>query len=336
MNVNEKLVISAVLCGSLFMVVYVVHSVGLSIGEIAAAKTHFMAFKYLGSLLGVLMGISIIVMLSKSLRVKNSMKEIFEIKPIKFLEIVPIRKIRIRDAFLIMLLVIFELPLVNFLDELGKGIFGDYTQVFGTLSEKTNFFVFVLGLSIFGPILEELLTRGLVLYQFRSYNPVIAVIITTVTFSVMHANPHQATYTLSSSIIYTLVTFATGSILASILAHGIHNLIATVFVYYFPEVTISQWYVVIPCTIIVVILLYILLKKSKVMSYWKGEKTDLIFPCVFLFVFTAFFVMDPNVKSYELFVFWYFTCIGLYICKQITMKNRIAAIKVDNFQEDSK
>jgi len=329
-----KDVVLGLVCTMLFIGIFNAQYIGWWIGGVMSSTTYFLAFSQLGALLVGIVGIYAIVALSNSAKLQNEKTEFFEIKPLKFLEIIPIRKIKVRDVFLIILIVIFQFPLSNLLNEFGKSIFGNHTQSFGVLSEKTDFLIFMLALVIFGPILEELLIRGFVLHQFRPYNPVFAIIITTVAFSVMHGNSQQALYTLSSSIVYTIVTFATGSILASILAHVLHNLIVSIFIYYPIEAMANHWYVVVPCTITSMFLLYYMLKKGEGTHYWAGEKTSLIFPFVYIITFTIFFVM--KLLSYSLFIFCILTCIGLIVYKQIREKMKMSDRDVLEEKSESK
>lgn len=318
-HATAKQIITGLICAGGFMGIYCIHSIGWLIGGKIASTTFFIIFSQIGALLGGIIGIYTIVLVSNSSKMQNKKMEFFEIEPIEFSKIVPIKKIKMRDVCLILLIVVFQFPLSNLLSEFGKRIFGSYTESFGVLSEKTDFFVFVLAIAILGPILEEVLIRGVVLYQFQLYSPVFAITITTVAFSIMHGNPHQAFYTLSSSIAYTIVTFATGSIIASILAHVLHNFIVSIFLYSSLEINFNQWYVVLPCTMILVFLLYCMLKEGKGMQYWNGKETNVIFPFIYLITFTAFFVM--KLLSYSLFIFCALTCIMLYIYKQVNEKS---------------
>ncbi|WP_170958437.1 CPBP family intramembrane glutamic endopeptidase [Bacillus thuringiensis] len=300
----------------LFIGIFNMQYIGWWIGGIISSTTYFLVFSQLGAMLGGIGGIYAIVLLSNSAKFQGGETGFFDLKPLKFLEVIPMKTIKASDVFLIIVIVVFQFPLSNLLNEFGKSIFGNHTQSFGVLSEKTEFLMFMLALVIFGPILEELLIRGFVLHQFRSYNPVFAIIITTVTFSVMHGNSHQALYTLSSSIVYTIVTFATGSIFASILAHVIHNLIVSIFLYYPIEVMTNHWYIVVSCTITTIFLLYYILKKGEGTKCWVGGKTSLTFPFVYIITFTIFFVM--KLLNYSLFIFCILTCMGLMVYKQIS------------------
>lgn len=316
---NAKQIITGLICAGGFVGIYCIHSIGWLIGRNIAPTTFFIIFSQIGALLGAIIGIYTIVLVSNSSKMKNKEMEFFERKPIKFLEILPIKKIKLRDICLIFFIVIFQFPLSSLLSEFGKQIFGNYTESFGVLSQKTDFFVFILAIAILGPTLEELLIRGVVLYQFQLYSPVFAITITTVTFSIMHGNSHQAFYTLSSSIVYTIVTFATGSVIASIFAHILHNFIVSILLYSSLEISLNQWYVVLPSTMILVFLLYSMLKEGKGLRNWKGKETNMIFPFIYLITFTAFFVM--KLLNYSLFIFCALTCITLYIYKQVNEKN---------------
>ncbi len=80
---------------------------------------------------------------------------------------------------------------------------------------------------LLGPVLEELLYRGVLLQGLRKYNERFAVIISALIFGLMHQNYQQFVLGFTLGLILAAVTLRTGSIIPSIITHIIVNTTAT-------------------------------------------------------------------------------------------------------------
>jgi membrane protease YdiL (CAAX protease family) len=86
-----------------------------------------------------------------------------------------------------------------------------------------------IGACITAPILEELLFRGLILSSFsKRFGPIIAIIISSLVFSLLHIVPSVIAGLFLNSLIVGWVVFKTRSIICGILVHSLNNTIAMI------------------------------------------------------------------------------------------------------------
>lgn len=86
----------------------------------------------------------------------------------------------------------------------------------------------VLYLAILGPVLEEILCRGMILRVGSSISNKFGVILSALLFSFMHMNFLQGTNTFVMGLILGYITIKSGSIIPAIAAHIFNNSIAVV------------------------------------------------------------------------------------------------------------
>jgi len=82
----------------------------------------------------------------------------------------------------------------------------------------------ILRIVIVAPLVEELLFRGVIMSGFiKNYSKTGAIIYSALLFALFHLNPWQFPATFLLGIILGFVRIRTGSVLACILGHSIHN-----------------------------------------------------------------------------------------------------------------
>lgn len=85
-----------------------------------------------------------------------------------------------------------------------------------------------LMLVVVGPVVEELLMRGILLRALAvNWGPIAGVLVSAVTFALLHGNRGQITYAFVPGIVFALVVLRTGSLGVSMVLHALINL--TVF-----------------------------------------------------------------------------------------------------------
>lgn len=97
----------------------------------------------------------------------------------------------------------------------------DFSSVFGII-------LFTLHLSILPAIFEELLFRGAMLKILKKYGNVVAIIITSFCFGLMHQNITQGVFAFFMGIILSFITLKTGSIVPAMIIHFINNFTAVI------------------------------------------------------------------------------------------------------------
>lgn len=148
------------------------------------------------------------------------------------------------------------------------GILGNYSETSANVM-SSNIFLQIITLIIIGPIMEELLFRGLIYNRLKSFNEVtIAAYISALIFAVYHFNLVQGIYTFILGILLVYVYEHYKSIVAPMILHIAANGIA-VFINYFPisEIIAKHWYLKVPVMLveigILVVTVYVVLFRKK-------------------------------------------------------------------------
>ena len=90
----------------------------------------------------------------------------------------------------------------------------------------------ILSIGIFGPFVEEIIFRGVMLQSFQRTGRIVgSIIISSLMFGMMHMNFNQFGYGTVMGIMLALLVEATGSVLASFIAHAFFNSIEVVMMY---------------------------------------------------------------------------------------------------------
>ncbi len=91
----------------------------------------------------------------------------------------------------------------------------------------------ILRVVILAPVVEELIFRGVIFSGFqRIYHPFWAIFFSAILFAVFHLNPWQFGPTFLLGLILGFVRLRTGSLLAAIFTHALHNGMVFLSVYY--------------------------------------------------------------------------------------------------------
>lgn len=118
-------------------------------------------------------------------------------------------------------------------------IFGEFTSVAGevgaelaALGNPLVLLAFGLIVVIGAPVAEELAFRGLFFAALRArgVGPVLSVAITAVAFALFHLEPARIGVLLGVGVVLGIVRWRTGSLGASMVAHGVVNAPAAVFI----------------------------------------------------------------------------------------------------------
>lgn len=146
--------------------------------------------------------------------------------------VVPFHKIRIGSFFLVILYVITLFPLVTLVNALSM-IFVENTV--SAISDEVlamPLWTMLLSIGIIGPLVEEVVFRGVILQSYQRTGRIVgSIILSSVLFGMMHMNFNQFAYGAVMGIMLALLVEATGSITASCIAHATFNSIEVVLMY---------------------------------------------------------------------------------------------------------
>ena len=100
----------------------------------------------------------------------------------------------------------------------------------------------ILRVVVLAPIVEELIFRGVIFSGFqRIYPSFWAVFFSAILFSCFHLNPWQLVPTFLLGLLLGFVRLRTGSLLAAIFTHALHNGMIFLTVYYHESYNIQSW-----------------------------------------------------------------------------------------------
>ena len=96
----------------------------------------------------------------------------------------------------------------------------------------------ILRIVIIAPIVEEVIFRGVIMSGFsRNYHPAVAIFFSALLFALFHLNPWQFAATFALGLILGYIRIRTGSVIACIAGHAIHNGLVFLSVYYYADLT---------------------------------------------------------------------------------------------------
>lgn len=119
--------------------------------------------------------------------------------------------------------------IVTFISEILRmfGLEGSTADLSATTSLPANLIMYFYA-CLLGPVLEELLYRGVILQSMRKYNERFAIFLSAAVFGLMHQNYQQAILGFLVGVPLAIVTIKSGSIIPAIFTHIFLNTFATV------------------------------------------------------------------------------------------------------------
>ncbi|MCD8095092.1 MAG: CPBP family intramembrane metalloprotease [Ruminococcus sp.] len=99
-----------------------------------------------------------------------------------------------------------------------------------TITEQTTYAVVIqlIYVCIAGPIVEEVIYRGLVIKLLAPYGKGIAIFFSALSFGLMHGNVSQAIPAFCGGLVYAMVAVKYNSIVPTIVIHFLNNLLASI------------------------------------------------------------------------------------------------------------
>lgn len=109
-----------------------------------------------------------------------------------------------------------------------------FMELFSRLFESDHGVWFgILRVVILAPVVEELIFRGVIFSGFqRIYSAPLAIFFSALLFALFHLNPWQLGPTFLLGLLLGFVRLRTGSLLAAIFTHALHNGVIFLSVYY--------------------------------------------------------------------------------------------------------
>lgn len=145
-------------------------------------------------------------------------------------------KIKISTVLMIVLCTLLIMPLVTVLNTLTMFFADNAVAALQGDILRVPFPIILFMIGIFGPFCEEFVFRGVMYRSYCRSNPrqggsVLAVLLSALTFGLMHMNFNQALYAFGIGVFLALLVEAAGSLWASIVCHVFFNSLEVVLMY---------------------------------------------------------------------------------------------------------
>ncbi|MBQ9699969.1 MAG: CPBP family intramembrane metalloprotease [Lachnospiraceae bacterium] len=92
-----------------------------------------------------------------------------------------------------------------------------------TIVNENSVIINLIIIALIPAIVEEFIFRGVIFNSYKKRNPFGAVLLSAFLFGLVHMNVNQFSYAFVIGVIFALLTYATGSIIPSIIAHFVIN-----------------------------------------------------------------------------------------------------------------
>ena len=150
----------------------------------------------------------------------------------KLSTLIPFHKIKLTSALMIPLYVLALFPLVSLVNYVSMLFVENTVSSIADQLLDMPLWMMILSIGIFGPFVEEIVFRGVMLQSFQRTGRIIgSIIISSLMFGMIHMNFNQFGYGTVMGIMLALLVEATGSVLASFIAHAFFNTLEVVMMY---------------------------------------------------------------------------------------------------------
>lgn len=146
-----------------------------------------------------------------------------------------VRKYKVSTFFLSLVLLVAASPMSSWLNLVSQ-LFAK-NEISSAVYEVTQAVPIGIGVLVIGCLpgfVEETIFRGIIYSAFRKRSVLTAIVISAVTFGVMHMNFNQMLYAVYLGVLFALVLEATGSLVSTMLLHMLFNAVNTLYVYVLP------------------------------------------------------------------------------------------------------
>lgn len=105
-----------------------------------------------------------------------------------------------------------------------------FEQIMNSILKNSPLWVTLISVSVFAPLFEEWLCRGIVLRGLLTkMNPAWAIVVSAAFFAVLHMNPWQALPAFILGVLFGYVYYKTGSLKLTMLMHFTNNTMSAIF-----------------------------------------------------------------------------------------------------------
>lgn len=147
-----------------------------------------------------------------------------------------IKKYKVSSFFLSLVLLMCASPMANWLNVLSQFFAKNQTgQAIFEITENVPIWLGILIIGCLPGFVEETIYRGIMYTAFSKYSVLVGVIVSALSFGLMHLNFNQMLYAIYLGTVFALLVEATGSLLSTMILHMLFNAVNTMYLYLLPK-----------------------------------------------------------------------------------------------------
>lgn len=146
------------------------------------------------------------------------------------------KKYKISTFLLSLVVLVTSAPMATWLNALSQLFAKNETSA--AIFQVTEMVPMWLGILIIGflpGLVEETLYRGIMLTAFRKRSVLTGIVVSALSFGLMHMNFNQIMYAIYLGVVFALVVEATGSLVSTMVLHMLFNGMNVAYVYILPK-----------------------------------------------------------------------------------------------------
>lgn len=148
-----------------------------------------------------------------------------------------VKRYKISSFFLSLLLLMVASPMASWLNVLSQLFAKNETSgAIYDITQNVPMWLAVLIIGCLPGFVEETIYRGILFSAFRKRSVLTGVIISGLSFGLMHMNFNQILYAIYLGIVFVLLVEATGSLVSTMILHMLFNALNTSYLYLLPKV----------------------------------------------------------------------------------------------------
>lgn len=150
----------------------------------------------------------------------------------KLSTVIPFHGIKISSAFYTLIYIVLLFPLVALVNAFSMLFVDNAISEISSDIISMPMWTMLLSIGLFGPFVEEVVFRGVILQSYQRTGKILgSIILSSILFGAMHMNFNQFAYATVMGIMLSLLVEATGSVFASFLAHAFFNSSEVIMMY---------------------------------------------------------------------------------------------------------
>ena len=150
-----------------------------------------------------------------------------------------LNKISLKQALLVVLIVIFSYPVAVFFNFIGIIVLSKFTETRANLvpipSGLMEYLIGFIVIALTPGICEEAMFRGMIMSSYNSLGKRKAIIYSAILFGLFHFNLQNLLGPIYLGILFGIIAYKTNSLFPTIIGHTINNAIALTIGYFFTK-----------------------------------------------------------------------------------------------------